>query len=49
MCLIYNCAVANYCLAAWEFYKGHQSEIQWDLVTLHPPLVNNDFYDQTFD
>jgi len=25
--------------AAWEFYDEHKSEIQWDLVAQHPPLL----------
>ncbi|KAF8874581.1 D-lactaldehyde dehydrogenase [Gymnopilus junonius] len=25
--------------AAWEFFNQHKSEVQWDLVTLHPPFV----------
>jgi len=25
--------------AAWEFVAAHKSEISWDLVALHPPLI----------
>ncbi|KAF5312153.1 hypothetical protein D9619_003808 [Psilocybe cf. subviscida] len=25
--------------SAWEFYEKHKTDIGWDLVTLHPPLV----------